>query len=154
MAAKQEPAPRDFYAEARLLSRNVKTATLATSEAGIPNAALVTFAWIASQPLLLLSELAVHTSQLNANPACALLLIGATEGPNPQTTPRLCLTGTAAKTKDSQARAIFLAAHPYAELYVDFADFAFWQVAVTGAYYVGGFAAARQLEVAKLLGPP
>ena len=43
MAAKQE---RDFVAEARLLIRNVGAGTLATAEAGIPHAALVTVAFM------------------------------------------------------------------------------------------------------------
>jgi putative heme iron utilization protein len=159
MAATQEPAERDLYAEARLLIRNTRTASLATSEAGIPHAALVTTAPLppadvpAVRTVLLLSELAIHTRHLNANPVCALLLIGEAQGANPQTTPRLCLTGTAAKTNHSIARTIFLESHPYAALYVDFADFAFWEVFVTNAYYVGGFGAARQLNVAKLSTP-
>jgi hypothetical protein len=49
------------------------------------------------------------------------------------------------------ARAIFLESHPYASLYVDFADFAFWRVFVTDAYYIGGFGAARRLEIGKLI---
>jgi hypothetical protein len=72
--------------------------------------------------------------------------------PNPQTTPRLCLTGTATPIADPAARAIFLESHPYASLYVDFADFAFWRVFVTDAYYIGGFGAARRLDIEKLIG--
>jgi len=151
MAAKQEPSQRDFHAEAGLLIRNAKSAVLATSEAGVPHAALVTLAWLPNlQPVLLLSELALHTRQLNASPACALLLTGEPNSPNPQTTPRLCLTGTAAKTENQLARSIFLQTHPYAEQYADFGDFAFWMVVVSQSYYIGGFGAARQLEVAKL----
>ena len=105
------------------------------------------------QPILLLSQLVIHTRQLQANPACALLLTGEPGEPNPQTTPRLCLTGTAARTEDHTARAIFLDAHPYAGLYADFGDFAFWRISVTDVYYIGGFGAARKLEVAKLSTP-
>lgn len=155
MAAKQEPE-RDFHAEAHLLIRNAKAATLATSEAGIPHAALVTVAFApkpaAPAPILLLSQLALHTRQLGANPSCALLLTGEPNSPNPQTTPRLCLTGTATPIANPTARAIFLESHPYASLYVDFADFAFWRIFVTDAYYIGGFGAARRLDIDKLIG--
>jgi heme iron utilization protein len=167
MAARQEPE-RDFHAEAHLLIRNAKAATLATSEAGIPHAALVTVAFAPPPaapepaapspagpvPLLLLSQLALHTRQLGVNPSCALLLTGEANSPNPQTTPRLCLTGSAAPIADPVARAIFLESHPYASLYVDFADFAFWRVFVTDAYYIGGFGAARRLEIGKLIRVP
>jgi len=150
MAATQD---RDFYAEARLLIRNVKAATLATCEAGIPHAALVTVAFMPdASPVLLLSELAIHTQQLIANPRCALLLTGEANGPNAQTTARLCLTGTAAKTENS-ACAIFLQRHPYADLYAGFSDFAFWVLSLTDSYYIGGFGAARKLVVAKLSTP-
>jgi putative heme iron utilization protein len=151
MAANQE---QDYINEARLLIRNAKSGSLATAAAGIPHAALVTVAFRPNlAPILLLSELAVHTRQLLANPACALLLTGEPAGPNPQTTPRICLTGTAGKTSDPAARSIFLLGHPYAAAYVDFGDFACWQILVTEAYYVGGFAAASRLDVAKLLAP-
>ncbi len=152
MAATQE---RDYYNEARLLIRNTKTATLATAEAGLPHAALVTVTYLADlSPILLLSQLAIHTRQLLANPACALLLSGAPNSANPQTTPRICLSGTALKTDDPMARTVFLSSHPYASVYVDFADFAFWRIVVTQAYYVGGFAAAANLEFAKLMVSP
>jgi putative heme iron utilization protein len=151
MAATQEP---DYYNAARLLIRNAKTATLATAQAGVPHAALVTVATLADlTPILLLSQLAVHTRQLQANPACALLLTGEPSSENPQTAPRICLSGAASKTADPKARANFLDRHPYAALYVDFADFEFWQVVVSEAYYIGGFAAASRLDFAKIAAP-
>jgi putative heme iron utilization protein len=153
MAAKQETA-RDYYHEARLLIGNVKSASLATVEATMPYAALVTVAFLPDfTPILLLSQLATHTRHLHANPACALLLVGAYSSPNPQTAARLCLTGTAQKTETPGAREIFLASHPYATGYADFADFAFWRLIVTEAYYIGGFAAASRLDAAKLMAP-
>ncbi len=145
MAAKQEP--RDFLADAARLARTTGAGTLATVANGQPNAALVTPALGPDgAPLLLLSTLAVHTRQLQANPACALLLVGPAAAANPQTAPRLCLSGRAAPTADPAARALYLARHPYAAQYADFGDFAFWRIEVTAAQYVGGFAQASQLE--------
>jgi hypothetical protein len=155
MAAKQEHVQRDYYIEARLLIRNAKTAILATAEAGIPHAALVTLSVLPDlTPILLLSELAIHTRQLQTHPACALLLTDEMVAANPQTTPRLCLIGTAAQTGNPTARPIFLDTHPYANQYADFTDFAFWQISITAAYYIGGFAAARHLDTAKLFAAP
>jgi putative heme iron utilization protein len=151
MAATQEGSDKDFYKQARLLLLRAKVASLATASEGIPFAALVTPALLEdSSPLLLLSELSTHTRQLKANPACALLVTGEATTENPQTAPRLCLTGTASITQSAEARASYLATHPYAEIYVDFADFAFWRIEVTGAHYIGGFAAASRLDVARL----
>ncbi len=151
MAAAQE---RDYYYQARLLIRNAKTATLATGEGGMPHAAFVTVASLADHvPVLLLSQLAIHTRQLQVNPACALLIAGEPGLPNPQTTPRICLSGTAVITNDPAARASFLERHPYAAGYADFADFAFWNIVITEAYYIGGFAAASHLAISQLIGP-
>lgn len=154
MATAQEagrPAAKDFYQPAALLLRGAKAASLATADDGVPFAALVTVAFLADlSPVLLLSTLSTHTRQLMANPACALLVVGEAADENPQTAPRICLSGRAEITTDPAARAGFLAVHPYAALYADFTDFAFWRVDLQGAHYVGGFAAAAKLEVAKL----
>jgi heme iron utilization protein len=156
MAAKQEPVQRDFYNEARLLIRNAKTATLATAEGGMPFAALVTPAFLEDfSPVLLLSQRSTHTRHLQGNPACALLLVGEAADENPQTTPRLCLSGLASPispTMELAARTRFLDTHPYASLYADFADFGFWRINITEAHYIGGFAAAARLDTGKLIG--
>ena len=145
MAATQEP--RDYIAEAARLLREAGVGTLATVADGLPNAALVTPALAPDgAPRLLLSTLAVHTRQLAAHPACSLLLVGAATNDNPQTAPRLCLSGRAAVAESAAARGPYLARHPYAALYADFADFSFWRLEVTRAQYIGGFAAAAALD--------
>jgi putative heme iron utilization protein len=155
MAATQEPVQQNFYAHAKLLLGNAKAATLATAEASAPFAALVTPAFMADfSPILLLSQLSTHTRQLQANPACALLVVGEAAEANPQTAPRLCLTGTAAPVDDPAVRAQFLATHPYAKLYADFADFGFWRIEISAVHYVGGFAAAARLDIFKLRAGP
>ena len=149
MAAKQEP--RDFLAEAALLCRGARMGMLATVADGVPHAALVTPALAADGvPLLLLSELSIHTRQLLTNPACALLLTGTAASENPQTAPRLCLTGRAVITNAPEARAQYLARHPYAAFYADFTDFAFWRLKLDTVHYVGGFAAAAVIDPAAL----
>jgi heme iron utilization protein len=49
-------------------------------------------------------------------------------------------------------RALWLAQHPKAQLYVDFADFAFVRLAPRGAALNGGFGKAYALDAADL--PP
>jgi putative heme iron utilization protein len=154
MAEAQEQPARDLYGEARTLITSTKSASLATISDGAPFAALVTPAFLPDgAAILLLSQLSSHTRHLQANPACALLLVGAPATENPQTAPRLCLTGTAAIVASPEIRTAYLATHPYAALYVDFADFAFWRLDFTAAHYIGGFAAAARLDVAKLRTP-
>ncbi len=141
--------------EARCLVRAAASATLATSHAGQPFASLVTPATTGDLSVLLwLSTLAEHTRHLLVEPRCALLFTGTATGPNPQTTPRVTLTGLAEQVADPALKARWLARHPYAALYADFADFALWRLVPAGALLVGGFARAQRLRAESLLPSP
>ena len=141
--------------EARCLVRAAASATLATAQAGQPFASLVTPATDHGLGVLLwLSTLAEHTRHLLVEPRCSLLFSGPPQGPNPQTTPRVTLTGTAERLDDPALKARWLARHPYAALYADFADFALWRVVPAGALLVGGFARAQRLRAESLLPDP
>ncbi|MCB5945732.1 CREG family protein [Acidocella sp. KAb 2-4] len=142
---------QEALAEAAALLRGARMGTLATVAAGVPHAALVTPALDEdAQPLLLLSALSVHTRQLKAHAACALLVSGAAASENPQTAPRLCLTGEARIVPKAPPRARYLAAHPYAAQYVDFQDFEFWKIFVHDVQYIGGFGRALRLNFTAL----
>jgi putative heme iron utilization protein len=144
--------------EARALVRGAASATLATQREGQPFASLVTPAAAPDlTPLLWLSTLSEHTRQLMAEPRCALLFAGAPAEANPQTTPRVTLTGVAEPVPEAEAsplKARWLVRHPYAALYADFADFALWRVRVGGALLVGGFARATRIRAGDLLPDP
>ena len=141
--------------ESRLLLRAARAATLATSAQGQPFASLVTPATAPDlSVLLLLSSLSEHTRHLRAEPRCALLVTGQPAGPNPQTAPRLTVTGLAEPDPDPALKARFLAVHPYAQLYADFGDFAVWRIRPLAGLFVGGFARAVRLRGADLLPDP
>ena len=141
--------------EARCLVRGASSATLATSAGGQPFASLVTPAAAPDLGVLLwLSTLAEHTRHLAAEPRCSLLFQGAATGPNPQTTPRVTLTGLAERIEDAALKARWLARHPYAALYAEFADFGLWRVVPANALLVGGFARAQRLRADQFLPDP
>ena len=145
----------DAAREARLLLRAARAATLATSAQGQPFASLVTPATAPDlSVLLLLSSLSEHTRHLRADPRCALLVTGTPAGANPQTAPRLTVTGIAEPDADPASKARFLAVHPYARLYADFGDFSVWRVRPLAGLFVGGFARAVRLRGADLLPDP
>jgi putative heme iron utilization protein len=148
-----EPA-EDAWA-ARKLLRGAREATLATVTDGQPFASLVTPACAPDLGVLLwLSTLSAHTRHLMRDPRCALLVTGEASGPNPQTRPRVTVTGQATRVDGEDAaalKAIWLARHPYAALYADFADFGLWRIAPQAALFVGGFARARPIAAAALL---
>jgi hypothetical protein len=151
-------ASEQGIAEARALIRGATAATLATASEGQPFASLVTPAPAPDlSPLLWLSTLSEHTRQLAAEPRCALLFTGTPEGANPQTAPRVTVTGLAGRVPDAEVpplKARWLARHPYAALYADFGDFALWRVRIVAALHVGGFARAERIRAAELAPDP
>lgn len=144
--------------QARKLLRGAISATLATQAEGQPFASLATPAMAPDlSPLLWLSTLSEHTRQLAAEPRCALLVQGPPAERNPQTAPRLTLTGVAERVPAAELaglKARWLAKHPYAALYADFGDFSLWRVRPGGAQLVGGFARAFRIRLAELLPDP
>jgi putative heme iron utilization protein len=100
--------------------------------------------------LLLLSRLSEHTRHLIADPRCAVMVSGVAQTANPQTTPRVTVTGVAEAVDDPPLKARYLAVHPYASLYADFGDFATWRIRPAAGNLVGGFARAFRLKAADL----
>ena len=145
-------------AAARMLLRSRRSAALATASAsddGWPFCSLVTIACDADgSPIMLFSRLADHTRNLDADSRAALLLEDASSLANPQTGPRLTLTGRIIPDAEPRLRRRFLARHPGAALYADFGDFRFFRMEVDGGHWVGGFAQARRLERSLLLTDP
>jgi putative heme iron utilization protein len=151
--------------EARRLVRAAHSAALATNAGGQPFVALATPAVAPDFTVLLwLSSLSEHTRHLREEPRCALLFTGAppdlergAADPNPQTVPRVTLTGLAEPVADGEEPALkarWLARHPYARIYADFADFALWRIRPGGALLVGGFARAVRLRGSALAPDP
>lgn len=140
--------PKDNRRALRLVARGCRKAALGTILAGAetPYVSLVTVAFdLDMAPLLLLSGVADHTRNLMADDRCSLLLDGTDGHPNPQTGPRVTLTGRAEKLPpeaDGALRARFLARHPGAALYAGFGDFALWRMTPARAHFVGGFGRA------------
>ncbi len=150
MAAPDSSAT-DFSAiwQTRTLLRAARVASLATVQGGQPYVALVTPATAPDFSVLLwLSDLSAHTGHLRAEPRCALLVQGVATEQNPQTAPRLSITGDAAPLDDPALKSRWLAVHPYAALYADFADFSLWRMRPQAAHLVGGFARAQWLAPA------
>ena len=152
--------PDDTAFEARKLLRAARSGMLATLvhggvDGGQPFASLVTPACAPDLSLLLLlSNLSEHTRHLRAEPRSSILVCGAAEGANPQTAPRVTVTGIAEVMDDPALKARYLAVHPYASLYADFGDFHLWRVRALGALFVGGFARAVRLRQAELAPDP
>ena len=148
----RQPDPGfDAAGLAKHLLRTVRSGALATlGPDGVPFATLVTVATDPDgSPLLLTSRLSGHTANMEREPRVSILLAQTGKG-DPLAHPRLTVTGRAERTGEPRVRARFLARHPKAELYADFADFSFWRVEIAGGHLNGGFARAASLSAADL----
>jgi len=148
-------APRPSHAErARTLAEAARHATLSTIGArldGAPHGSLVLFCMDnAARPILLLSDLATHTKNLERDGRCSLLLTES--GPSDDdagemagtllSRPRLTLVGTASRAPEDAQRPlgeVFVEHHPSAEVYAEFGDFAIWRVEVEAVRWIAGF---------------
>lgn len=141
-------------ASAKHVLRLAATASLGTLDAdGAPFVSLVTVATTpAGEPILLLSDLALHTRNLKRDPRASLLLVApGGEGGDPLAGARLTLTGTLSRDDDAALRRRFLARHEEAAGYAGFADFGFYRLAVTAGHLVAGFGRIIALTPADIL---
>src|SRR3981081_71090 len=140
-----QPSP-DFDAVkvARSLLRRSRQGALAPLVAGSgdPYCSLVNVASYADgSPVLLISRLALHTQNILADPRVSLMLGERAEG-DPLEGSRIMLAGRAEEASAGDLeimRRRYLNAHPTAEAFVNFKDFAFFRIRPNGAHLVAGF---------------
>src|SRR5688572_23003151 len=119
----------DPKAAAKKLMREARSGALATlvPGSGDPYCSLVNVASAANgAPLLLISNLAVHTKNILADSRISLMLDERKPG-DPLEGARVMLMGTAAKTESEDARRRYLTRQPEAEMFAGFTDFAFYE---------------------------
>ena len=152
-----QPSP-DFDAVkvARSLLRRSRQGALATLMAGSgdPYCSLVNVASYADgSPVLLISRLALHTQNILADPRVSLMLDERAEG-DPLEGSRIMLAGRAEEAGSGDLeimRRRYLNAHPTAEVFVNFKDFAFFRIRPNGAHLVAGFGRIVDLKPEQFL---
>jgi heme iron utilization protein len=156
--ADDEPTvPEPTYAErARTLAHLGHGGTLATlsrRHPGHPFASVMPYALDdAGRPLFLISTMAMHTQNLEADPRASLLVTQPGWDGDPLAAGRLTLMGDARRVPAADAAAArdrYLARHERARYWVDFEDFGFWRLEITDLYFVGGFAAMDWVTAAE-----
>lgn len=141
---------------AKSLLRRSRQGALATlmAASGDPYCSLVNVAaGLDGAPILLISRLAVHTKNILADSRVSLMLDERVAG-DPLEGARIMVAGRAeALSGDAAAtaRRRYLAAHPSAEAFADFKDFAFFRIACSGLHLVAGFGRIIDLTPAQFL---
>jgi putative heme iron utilization protein len=152
-----QPTP-DFDAGrlTRSLLRRSRQGALATLMAGTgdPYCSLVNLASHPDgSPILLISQLALHTRNILADARVSLMLDERAEG-DPLEGARIMLAGRAEEAGADQLELLrrrYLSAHPSAEAFVDFKDFSFFRIRPTGAHLVAGFGRIVDLQPEQFL---
>ena len=136
----------------RLMLDQTRTA-LGTTMDGAPYLSLALVAFDAGgAPLLLLSDLAQHTQNLQADARVSLLFDGTAGLDDPLTGPRLTVLGAATRCNDPAVLDRYVAAHPSAAMYAGFKDFNLYRVAIDRGHFVAGFGRIEWIDGAALRG--
>lgn len=142
----------DARLAAKKLLREGRSGALATlmPGSGDPYCSLVNVATaMEGAPLLLLSDLALHTKNIQADARVSLMLDERKEG-DPLEGARIMLMGTCAKSDPSVAGA-YLRRHPEAKMFANFGDFAFYRMEIGRAHLVAGFGRIVDVNAKDLL---
>ena len=94
------------------------------------------------RPVFLISTMAMHTQNLQADPRSSLLVTQPDASGDPLGASRVTLMGNVLPLPEqevAEARKFYLARYPNSKHWVDFEDFYFYRMDVMDVYYVGGF---------------
>ena len=146
-ASDQPPVPEPSFAErARTLvyiSRIGSLSTLSRKQPGFPFGSVMPYGLDEhGRPIFLISTMAMHTQNLQADPRASLLITQADAGSDPLGASRVTLVGNVRPIPESEvadARSLYLERYANSKYWVDFEDFSFYRMDVVDIYYVGGF---------------
>src|SRR6478672_12865310 len=92
--------------------------------------------------MFLISTMAMHTQNLQADPHASLLVTQQDTDGEPLGASRVTLLGNVLpvpKPELAEARKLYLERHANSKYWVDFEDFSFYRMDVIDVYFVGGF---------------
>src|SRR5271163_3151326 len=143
----QSAVPEPSFAErARTLmhlGRIGSLSTLSRKQPGFPFGSVMPYGLDdRGRPIFLISTMAMHTQNLQADPRASLLVTQGDAGGDPLGASRITLVGNASplpKSEVPSARQLYLQRYDNSKYWVDFEDFSFYRMDVVDIYYVGGF---------------
>src|SRR5438445_1021509 len=146
-ASDQPAVPEPAFAErARTLmylGRIGSLSTLSRKQPGFPFGSVMPYGLDdIGHPVFLISTMAMHTQNLQANPHASLLVTQPDASGDPLGASRVTLLGNVLpvpETGVAEARTLYLARYANSKHWVDFEDFSFYRMDVVDVYYVGGF---------------
>ena len=117
--------------------------TLSRKQPGFPFGSLMPYALDGQgRPIFLISTMAMHTQNLQADPRASLFVTEPDASGNPLGASRVTLIGNVIQIPEpdlGEARSLYLEGYPDSKYWIDFDDFSFYRMDVLDVYYVGGF---------------
>jgi hypothetical protein len=146
-AADQPFVPEPSFAErARTLMYLGRIGSLSTQsrkQPGFPFGSVMPYALDEhGRPIFLISTMAMHTQNLQADPRASLLVTQADGDGDALGASRVTLLGNVPPVGQSETAAVrklYLASYANSKYWVDYEDFSFYRMQVVDVYYVGGF---------------
>jgi putative heme iron utilization protein len=146
-ASAESPIPEPTFAErARTLmylGRIGSLSTVSRKQPGFPFGSVMPYGLDQrGRPIFLISTMAMHTQNLQADPRASLLVTQNDAGGDPLGASRVTLVGEVLplpKSDLAEARKRYLASYANSQYWVDFEDFSFYRMDLVDIYYVGGF---------------
>jgi putative heme iron utilization protein len=147
-AASNQPAVAEttFADRARTLlyvGRIGSLSTVSRKQQGFPFGSVMPYGLDEKgQPIFLISTMAMHTQNLQADPRSSLLVTQPGASGDPLGASRVTLLGNVLPVdvpEVAEARKLYLARYANSKHWVDFEDFSFYRMGVIDVYYVGGF---------------
>lgn len=115
--------------------------TLSKKRPGFPFGSVMPYAVDdTGNPLFLISQMAMHTKNLQDNPKATLLV--AEHSSSPLGAARISVIGDVARLDDDEKQAAlpaYLESHPDAQQWAAFGDFGLFRMNVVDVYFIGGF---------------
>ena len=125
------------------LGRIGSLSTLSRKQPGFPFGSLMPYALDAQgRPIFLISTMAMHTQNLQADPRASLFVTDPGASGDPLGSSRVTLIGSVRRIPEPEltaARTAYLTRYSDSKYWVDFDDFFFYRMDVLDVYYVGGF---------------
>jgi hypothetical protein len=125
------------------LGRIGSLSTLSRKQPGFPFGSVMPYALDGSgRPIFLISTMAMHTQNLQADARASLLVTHPVASGDPLGASRVTLIGkvsTVPEPEKADARTLYLERYANSKYWVDFDDFSFYRMEVLDVYYVGGF---------------
>jgi hypothetical protein len=146
-AGDQPTVPEPSFSErARTLvyiGRIGSLSTVSRKQPGFPFGSVMPYGFDPrGRPVFLISTMAMHTQNLQADPRASLLVMQPDASGDPLGASRVTLVGNVAKVPPaeiSEARQLYLERYANSKYWVDFEDFYFYRMDVIDVYFVGGF---------------